>query len=285
MESNTREKPVHAGHRSRLREKVRKGGLKTLSEHEIIELILNYAIPRQNTNPIAHTLLNYFGSLSKVFDADYYDLLKVKGVGEESALFIKIISSFMQEYRESKAKEETIVIKNTLDGIKYFRKRFPIKDKELMHVICLSKMGKIVNSFSFTGSSDAEVNFNFKTFMDKINQENVFSIMMFHTHPKGDVEPSKKDLETTQRCVYISSLMGINFLDLLNEDNHCSMYQRGYIQTMSRNGKKLVSPDEVNDDLFNVEKSLKPKLNNFNFGEIDLGDIDIEDKIKGKKKQ
>lgn len=282
MENTTRQKPVHAGHRNRLREKVRKSGLKTLSEHEMIELLLTYAIPRQNTNPLAHSLLNYFGSLSKVIDADYYDLLKVKGVGEESALFLKIISSFIQEYRESKAKEETVIIKNTLDGIKYFRNMFLLDGKELMHVICLSKMGKVVSAFSFEGKNDAEVKFDFKTFMDKINQENVTSIMMFHTHPKGKVEPSYNDLQTTQRCVYISSLMGINFLDhlILNESEHYSMHQKGYIETMKKNSLKLVLPYELDDDLFKVNKSLKLDLKNIDLSKVDFGDVSIEDKIK-----
>ena len=96
---NIKEKSIHSGHRSRLRNRVKKYGLDSLNEHEVLELLLGYAIPRKDTNPLAHNLINYFGSFAKVIDADFYDLLKVKGVGEETALFVKVLSSFGLGYR------------------------------------------------------------------------------------------------------------------------------------------------------------------------------------------
>lgn len=285
MDKNTNDVSIHAGHRKRLRDKVKTNGLKSLSEHEVVELLLNYAIPRQNTNPLAHNLINNFGSLSKVIDADYYDLLKVKGMGEESALFFNIISSLIQEYRKCKAGEENIVIRNTLDGVNYFRKIFSVGGKEFLHVICLSKLGKIIYSFNFDGNSDTEINFDFKLFIDKINRENVNSIMMFHTHPAGKVEPSLSDLQTTQRCVYICGMLGINFLDhlVLTEKEFCSMHQCGYIDKMKSNSAKLVmSPLEVEDSVFTVKNIFSKTINELNLDDIDLGDISIEDKFKRK---
>lgn len=285
MKEKTKEKDLHSGHRARLREKVRKAGLETLSEHEIIELMLNYAIPRKDTNPLAHKLINNFGSLAKIIDADYYDLLKVEGLGEETALYFNIISSLIKLYKVSKAKEESVFIKNTLEGVKYFRDNFNIDGKEFVHVVCLSKMCKIVSSFSFYGSSDAEVKFDFKEFMDKINHENVKSILMFHTHPKGSVQPSREDVQTTQRCLYVSALMGIEFLDhlIFNENEYCSMYHLGYIETMKKNSEKLVVPAAVSDDLFDVEKLMKNNVNNIILNDVDLGDVSIEEKIGTRK--
>ena len=282
MKKKTKDKPIHSGHRSRMREKVRNGGLNALSEHEVVELLLNYAIPRQNTNPLAHKLIDNFGSLSNVIDADYYDLLKVDGVGSESALFFTIISSLIKLYKINKAQDEDIIIRNTFDAVKYFRNRFGVDKKEIMHIACMSKSHKVVSSFNFEGSSDSEVNFNLKTFMDKINQDNVNSIIMFHTHPYGDVTPSDSDLQTTQRCVYMANLMGINVDDhlILNEKEFCSMNQMGYIETMRKNSAKLVSIEDIDDDLFDVKKL---KTNKFNFA-FNIEDIDIEDKIKNKKK-
>lgn len=276
----TKEKSIHSGHRSRLRDRVKKYGLNSLNEHEVLELLLSYAIPRKDTNPLAHNLINYFGSLAKVVDADFYDLLKVKGVGEETAVFIKVLSSFMPIYKESKAKEDDLTIKNTLQAINYFRKRFEVKDKEFMHVICLNKTCKLVSSFSFDGKNDAEISFDFKTFMDKINKDNVHSVMMFHTHPHGDVEPSVEDLKTTQRCVHIASLCGIKFLDhlIFNEKEYSSMYQLGHITDMLRKSNMLVSysAEEAN--------SAYKKQNSVDLSGIDLGDVSIEDKLKKKRK-
>ena len=92
----------HAGHRQRLKDKVRKTRLTTLAEHEIIELLLTYTIPRKDTNPIAHELLKTFSSIDRVIDANVRDLQKVNGVGEETALFFKILSQLFGVYRQSK---------------------------------------------------------------------------------------------------------------------------------------------------------------------------------------
>lgn len=275
---NSKEKYIHSGHRSRLRNRVKKYGLDSLNDHEVLELLLGYAIPRKDTNPLAHNLINYFGSFAKVIDADFYDLLKVNGVGEETAVFIKVLSSFMPIYKESKAKEEDLIIKNTFQAVNYFRKRFEIKDKEFMHVICLSKTCKLVSSFSFDGKNDAEINFDFKTFMDKINKENVHSVMMFHTHPNGGVEPSEEDLKTTQRCVHIASLCGIKFLDhlIFNETEYSSMFQLGHIADMLRKSNVLIS--------YSSEEANLVKKQNVDLSDIDLGDVSIEDKLKKRKK-
>ena len=96
----------HVGHRQRLKDKVRKTDLKSLSEHEIIELLLTYTIPQKDTNELAHTILSTFRTISNSIDADYEDLLKIKGIGEETALFFKVLSNLMGIYKDSKGREE-----------------------------------------------------------------------------------------------------------------------------------------------------------------------------------
>ena len=73
----------HKDHRQRLKTKVKNYGLECLANHEVLELLLTYTIPRKDTNPIAHNLIEYFGSFSNVLDASYHDLLKVDGIGPE----------------------------------------------------------------------------------------------------------------------------------------------------------------------------------------------------------
>ena len=281
MEKKTNDKDLHSGHRTRLRNRVKDNGLNSLSEHEVLELLLGYAIPRKDTNPLAHKLINNFGSLAKVVDADYNELKKIKGIGENTAFLINVISSFMPIYRESKAREDDIIIKNTFDAINYFRRRFEVGAKEFMHVIGLSKMCKIVTSFSFEGKTDDEVNFDFKTFVDKINNDNINAIMMFHTHPHGKAEPSANDLLTTQRFVYICSLCGVKFLDhiIFTETQCCSLFQLGHISKMLSKSSKLLT-DEDDKDLFNVKQLVKKDVD---LTDIDLGDVSAEEKFAKKR--
>ena len=85
------EKNLHAGHRKRLKEQVVNVGLENFSSHQILEVLLFYAIPQRDTNELAHVLLNTFGSLSGVFEASYESLLEVKGVKENTATLIKLL--------------------------------------------------------------------------------------------------------------------------------------------------------------------------------------------------
>ena len=89
-------KSIHAGHRERLRNRLRGEGLTSFSEHEVLELLLTYAIPRQDVNPLAHELIDHFGSLSAVLEADTRELMKVKGVGENTACVRSAICQNMQ---------------------------------------------------------------------------------------------------------------------------------------------------------------------------------------------
>ena len=93
---------MHGGHRQRLKDKVRQNGLTSLSLHEVLELILTYTIPQKDTNQLAHELIDTYGGFSKVLEADYYDLMKNKGVGEETALFLSMLPRLFDIFKEDK---------------------------------------------------------------------------------------------------------------------------------------------------------------------------------------
>ena len=84
----TKDKGIHTGHRGRLREIINNTDATTLPEHQILELILTYVLPQKDVNPLAHELLNEFGSLANVFDANVTELTKINGVGEVVASFL-----------------------------------------------------------------------------------------------------------------------------------------------------------------------------------------------------
>ena len=136
----------HKNHRNRLKTKVKNYGLECLEYHEVLELLLTYTIPRRDTNPIAHDLIDYFGSFSNVINANYYDLIKVKGVGPETALFINVLSSFMETYNKSKLENKVIILNSTQKCVQFFRDYYPIKVNEFMIMACLSKNKKVIKT-------------------------------------------------------------------------------------------------------------------------------------------
>ena len=98
MSNEISKENVHKGHRERMKDTFLKNGLSGFSEHEIIELLLFFGIPMKDTNEIAHHLLNSFGSISDVFNAHYEDLIKVKGMTKNAAVFLKMMPDLFKRY-------------------------------------------------------------------------------------------------------------------------------------------------------------------------------------------
>ena len=237
----------HDGHRKRLKNRVKKYGLSSLAEHEILELVLMYAIPRKNTNPIAHELLNKFGSLSGVIDADINQLKLIKGLGEESAFFLTILREFVHIYLENKKQTEDIIFKNNQNVITYFRSHFLIKPNETFIGFCLSKKGKLLNYFTIEGTNETEITFPVKTLIDYVSPDNVSQLILVHTHPNGNVSPSSEDIETTARINNICIVLGCNLVDhlIINDKTYCSLKEIGYMpkSTSSANVKIELEKD------------------------------------------
>ncbi len=99
-------KDIHSGHRSRLKEITAKTGLENMPEHQVLEFLLTFVIPRKDTNPIAHNLIKSFGSLSGVLEASSNDLVKVDGIGKKTADFLSCLPEIFSCYRISKGKEK-----------------------------------------------------------------------------------------------------------------------------------------------------------------------------------
>lgn len=99
--------PVHEGHRSRKKEQFRAHGLDAFADHEVLELLLYYAVPRQDTNPIAHRLMEKFGSLDAVFAADRAALEEVEGIGENASTLISLMFPMMRRIHASSGAHET----------------------------------------------------------------------------------------------------------------------------------------------------------------------------------
>ena len=95
------EKAVHAGHRARMRERFMKEGLSGFSEHEVLELLLMFAIPQRDVNPLAHRLIDRFGSLSAVLESSPAELTRVDGVGENAAVLLSLMPQLLSYYQHS----------------------------------------------------------------------------------------------------------------------------------------------------------------------------------------
>ena len=97
-----KKKHSHTGHRERVKRKALEGGIEHWPYHEVLELLLMYSVPQKDVNPLAHTLIERFGSFGAVLDAGFEQLKEVNGVGESTALFLSLLPDFFLKYTASK---------------------------------------------------------------------------------------------------------------------------------------------------------------------------------------
>lgn len=116
-------KGYHDGHRERLRKRFLDYGADALCEHELLELLLFYGIPRKNTNEIAHDLINMFGDLNGILNTSPAELQKVDGVGSSAALFIRFLSDVCGEYDNYSPSPDTPILTENFGEyfLDYFR--------------------------------------------------------------------------------------------------------------------------------------------------------------------
>ena len=203
---------MHEGHRLRLKRRFLDSGLDGFEPHNVLELLLFYSIPRRDTNEIAHNLINAFGSLSNVFDASYEELLKVDGVGEASALLIKLVPAIGKKYINDRAKSGT-VIRDTASVAEYLLPKFYGATNEIVMLVCMDNKNRVKNCSII---SEGTVNFadvNYRKIMELALRCSSTAVILAHNHPQGLPVPSQSDVETTRSLMKLLNTVSIKLLD------------------------------------------------------------------------
>ncbi len=222
----------HDFHRQRLKAKFLKNHLDEFEKHEALELLLFYAIPRKNTNPISHKLLDEFGSISAVIDAPMDALIKA-GLSEHSALLLKLLPQFYRLYLDDKHNNEEKIISLDNVGDKLIKK-FIGRDYEAVVLMLLdAKMKEIFCGVISKGSVNA-----CELYVRKIIENSVLYnasyVILAHNHPSGIALPSKEDIVSTKRVAEALSLIGIKLLDhiVVADDDYVSISQSKILKSI-----------------------------------------------------
>lgn len=202
------EKNIHKGHRDRMKNKFLKNGLESFENHEILELLLYYSIARRDTNPIGHELLKRFGSISGVFDANYEELMSVKGISEHSAVLIKLIPQLAKSYIESKQTKGAVSLTSMNEIYDFCRMLFVGKLNEEFYVICMDKRSEVITYRKISEGLVDETPVNMRKLVEIIVKSNACKVILTHNHPSGTALPSKSDIMATKNIRTV--LNGIN---------------------------------------------------------------------------
>lgn len=215
---------MHSGHRKRLRDKFEKYGLDCFDDHEVLELLLFWAIPRKDTNLVAHELINKCGSFSAVLDASVNLLTEVKDVGKCCALFLKLIPQISRRYQEDKFWTNKKV--PTLDDC--FSKlvlKFIGRTSEAVAIMLFDAKGKIVFDGIVNEGSINAVEVYSRRIIELISSCSATSMIIAHNHPSGVAIPSQGDIDTTNSLYLMIKSMRVTLIDhiIVADDDYVSM--------------------------------------------------------------
>ena len=192
-------KGIHDGHRERFRDEFRDGNFNEKTPpHKVLEALLFYSIPRVDTNDIAHELINKFGSFEAVFEASEKELMSVKGVGENTAIFIKLISISVKRVFENRHREIKCYTSLT-DACDMILEKYFGVDHEMVSVLCIEASGKFAG-YHVVGEGDiSSVGISIRTILEAVIESNASTVILAHNHPHGTCVPSSADLEATKQ--------------------------------------------------------------------------------------
>ncbi|MDR1366641.1 MAG: DNA repair protein RadC [Puniceicoccales bacterium] len=204
-----------AGHRLRLRERFAKSGFVGFAEHEIIELFLTLCLPRKDVKSQARALLQKFGSICAIFDADVHELAEVKGIGTVAPLAFKIIKTFMEIYLGENLELNVCILDNYDQLERFWRLRLRDSKREVFEIALLNARLELLRDGVVRLEEGVVDRTN--AYPRKIIECALFrhasAIIIAHNHPSGSSVPSDHDHLVTKRIEKISESLGIRFID------------------------------------------------------------------------
>ena len=220
-----KETPKHDGHRQRIIKKLEKD---VLLDHELLEIFLFNAIPRKNTNGLAHALLAEFKSVRGVFSAKYDDLKKVKGIGDSVAAYIVCAGQIFEKFYELENSGTPKVFEHKAFS-QFVKSEYAKARAEVLDFYFLDKNRQIFNRQRFSCSDISSVDVDPTELSKMLSSNKPVAIVAVHNHPFGPCSPSATDDETTAKLQTIFSFHNIVFCDhfICGSDGVYSYYMAG----------------------------------------------------------
>ena len=213
---------VNEGHRSRMRQRMMKEGLQGFQDHEVLEFLLYGSLPRQDTNKIAHDLINKFGSFNNVLDAAPEQLMKVKGVSKVTACNIAILKEVLQRYLVSASQKRPLTSIGEI--IKYSQDIMAHTYEEKLVVAYLDNSNNLIVSEEYTSRNTQRVDVDLKQLVASALTTRAAGVILFHCHVDGVCKPSADDFTFTQRVFTTLANMHIVLLEHIIFNNSGQYY-------------------------------------------------------------
>jgi DNA repair protein RadC len=204
---------LHTGHRGRLRARFLREGLDSFEDHQVLELLLFQAIPRSDTNPVAHRLMQRFGGLSKVLEADPKDLAAVDGVGSNAAAFLAMIPQVTRRYFLDRIKHSRKPLNTSEAAAEYLVPLMAGRSEEVFYVICLDSQLKVLYPVLISEGTVKDALVHPRHVVEAAIRHKAASVILAHNHPAGTIKPSTHDHRLTRNLVRALGAINIHVVD------------------------------------------------------------------------
>ena len=225
---------LHTGHRTRLRQRWLESGLEGFNDINALELLLFYVVPRQDTNPLAHRLLDRFGSLAGVLEASADQLRQVEGMGEIAAQFFPIQRAIQERaaIQQWLTEQRQLALHTPEEFYQFFRPFFLEKRQEAAYLLCLTVKGKPLGCEKICDGSLSAVGFQSREAIELALRTRAQLCVLAHNHPISLAKASQEDLAATNTLKTALETIGVLLLDhiILGRGDWSSLAMEGYLQ-------------------------------------------------------
>ncbi|WP_374418290.1 RadC family protein [Novosphingobium arvoryzae] len=219
-----------AGHRARLRERLLTGGAEALADYEVLEYLLMTAIPRRDVKPLAKALIARFGSLASVFNADAKALALHPGMGETSAAAVKIVALAARRLARTGVQDQP-VLASWQALIDYLTIDMAHLHHERVRVLYLDTRNRLILDHHVGDGDIDQAAIHPRQVVKQALDVGAAALILVHNHPSGSPEPSRADIQITNKIVEAAGLMGIVVHDhvIIGRQGHVSLKAKGLI--------------------------------------------------------
>ena len=221
-------KPHHTGHRGRLRRRFLSAGADALADYELLEMLLFGAIPRRDVKPLAKQLIDQFGSLGGVLNADPLQLERRAGLSTAAIATVRLVAAMSQRMLHEAVREQPLM-SNWTQVLDYLNLAMKYEPVEQLRLLFLDRRNRLIaDEVQQRGTVDQAPAYPREVARRSLDL-NASAVLLVHNHPSGDPEPSRADIDMTREIAAALKAVGVTLHDhlIIGRAGHASFRALG----------------------------------------------------------
>ncbi len=203
---------VHKNHRMKMKTKYYESGFNGMALHNVLEMLLYFGIPQKDTNPMAHELIERFGSFSGVLEAKREQLLTIKGMTDNAACLITMVLPLYKAYIQDLERERK-VLSDYKAYAEFFIPKFLDTTNERVYALCLDSKDQVILYRALSEGDFANVNMDLRKLASLVLETQAKKVVICHNHPHGINRPSRADVLVTQNIYNLLEHLKVRLVD------------------------------------------------------------------------